>query len=242
MMPGSSTATHHGLPTFARLEPRQLLGVLVDHVGELQEQLHPVLRRLQAPLSHAFSAAATARSTSSAPCPRHLGDHLAGRRVEHLHRLARDGSTNSPSMNILLLRHRNAHVLASRFGIAIRAERTTAVASACQREALTAAITVEPRAHEDPRRRDRRRRLGVRLDRRAALVLRPLRARRLRPGAAGGRRRPARRRPLHRRTRSTRRARTRRRPDPRDAAGRRPQRHRPASSTCRSSTPASRRA
>jgi acyl-CoA reductase-like NAD-dependent aldehyde dehydrogenase len=51
---------------------------------------------------------------------------------------------------------------------------------------------------EDPRRRHRRRRLGLRVDRPPPLVLRSLRARRLRRRARGGRRRVGRRRPLQR--------------------------------------------
>ena len=60
--------------------------------------------RLGVVSSHSGSAsfaASTARSTSASVALRHLGDHLAGRRVEHLHRPPSTASTHSPPTKFL---------------------------------------------------------------------------------------------------------------------------------------------
>ena len=70
----------HRLADVLRLELRQLLGVVVDHVRELQQQLHPVLRRLVAPLGERLPGGVDRALDVLGARPRHLGDHLAGRR------------------------------------------------------------------------------------------------------------------------------------------------------------------
>ena len=92
-----------------RLEPRELLRVLVDHVRELQQQLHAVLRRLVAPRLPGLLGGLDGAVDVLLPGLRHLGDHLAGGRVEHLHRLARQRVHELAVDEHLLLAHRNAH-------------------------------------------------------------------------------------------------------------------------------------
>ena len=93
-----------------RLEPRELLGVLVDDVGEL---------RAEAPCGPSASSSASRPTPSSAAATacchvigssaRYLGDHLTCRRVQHLHRLARRRVHELAADELLLLRYRNAH-------------------------------------------------------------------------------------------------------------------------------------
>ena len=92
-----------------RLEARELLGVLVDHVGEPEQELHPVLRRLLAPGLPRPLGRGDRAVDVLLPGPRHLGDDLARRRIQHLHRLAREGVDELAVDEHLLLRHRNAH-------------------------------------------------------------------------------------------------------------------------------------
>ena len=93
-----------------RLEARELLGVLVDDVRELRagapcgpwascacHSLPRLLRRVDRAVDVLGGAA------------RHLGDHLAGRRVQHLHRLAGRRVDELAADEHLLLGHRNAH-------------------------------------------------------------------------------------------------------------------------------------
>ena len=93
-----------------RLEPRELLGVLVDHVGELEQQLHPVLRSLVPPLAPGLLRGVDRAFDILGRPARHLRDHLAGRGVEHLHRLARRRVDELAADEHLVLGHRHAHV------------------------------------------------------------------------------------------------------------------------------------
>src|SRR6185436_13868553 len=92
-----------------RLESRELLGVLVDHVGEPEQELHPVLRRLLAPCLPRPLGRGDRAVDVLLSGPRHLRDDLARRRIQHLHRLAREGVDELAVDEHLLLRHRNAH-------------------------------------------------------------------------------------------------------------------------------------
>ncbi len=96
---GSSFATHQGFPTFWDSSARELLGVLVDDVCECEEELHPVLRRLDCHSLQAFVAASTALSTSSAvPAGTSaMTSPVAGFRTSIVSPL--DDSTHSPPMN-----------------------------------------------------------------------------------------------------------------------------------------------
>ena len=98
-----------GLADVPRLEAGELLGVLVDHVGEPEQELHPVLRRLLAPGLPRPLGRGDRAVDVLLPGPRHLGDDLARRRIQHLHRLAREGVDELAVDEHLLLRHRNAH-------------------------------------------------------------------------------------------------------------------------------------
>ena len=86
-----------------RLEPRELLGVLVDDVGELEEELHAVLRRLPLPLVPRLLRRVDGPLDVLGSPARHLGDDLAGRRVQHLHRLARRRVDELAADELLLL-------------------------------------------------------------------------------------------------------------------------------------------
>ena len=108
---------------------------------------------------------------------RHLGDRLAGRRVQHLHRLAAGDSTHSPPTKFLYCVTDTLIDVLPLAGAA--GEPSPAPLAPRYRR------PVQPPG-EDPRRRHGRRRLRVRRDRAAARPLRPRHARR---------RRPARRRP-----------------------------------------------
>ena len=80
------------------LELGELVGVLLDRVGELQHAAARSPGVVTDHSSNAARAALTARSTSSA-VERRLGDRLAGGGVEDRLGLPSAGSTNSPSMN-----------------------------------------------------------------------------------------------------------------------------------------------
>ena len=108
-----------------RLEARQLLCVLVDQVGELQEQLHPVLRCLPAPLVPRRLRRGDRALDVLRRATGHLRDHLAGRRVEHLHRLARRRVDELAADEHLVLGHGNAHGRSSGDERPICVERTT---------------------------------------------------------------------------------------------------------------------
>ena len=116
-----------------RLEPRELLGVLVDHVGEREQERHAVLRRLVAPLDPRLLRGLDCAVDVRAPSARHLGDHLAGRRVDHLHRLAGGRLDPLAADEHLVLRHGNAHGLSSSLVTALRGERTTGRTGSDQR-------------------------------------------------------------------------------------------------------------
>ena len=99
-----------GLPDVERLEPCELLGVLVDHVGEL---------RAGAPCGPSASCRATPPTPSSRRrrrgrrpprVPRgDLRDHLARGGVQDLHRLAGRRVDELAADELLLLRDRDAH-------------------------------------------------------------------------------------------------------------------------------------
>ena len=99
----------HRLADVQRLELRELVRVLVDHVRELQEQLHPVLRRLVEPVGERLPRRVDGPVDVRLRALRHLGDRLAGRGVEDLHRLALDGVDPLAPDEVLVRLHRDAH-------------------------------------------------------------------------------------------------------------------------------------
>ena len=92
-----------GLAAVERFHRRQFLRVLLDEVGELEHAAGRGRRRPSSPtgrISSASRAALTALSTSLRRRRRHLGDHLAGRRVVRCRRCRpRPGSTHSLLMS-----------------------------------------------------------------------------------------------------------------------------------------------
>ena len=222
-----------GLADVQGLEPRELLGVLVDDVRELQEKLHAVLGRLRLPLLPRLLRRIDRPLDVLRRAPRHLGDHLAGGRVQDLHGLARGRLDELPADELLLLGNGNAHTTSDP-GISAGAYPW----SGLKRQATT--HRVEPRRRADSRRRNRGRRLRLRADRaRAARSSRavpsPTTTRRVRTTSSRPRRRPllgtCGRRIEHD---------VDSRADPRDPRRRGPELGRPALQRARSSTRASR--
>ena len=103
----------HRLADVLRLELRQLLGVVVDRVGELEQQLHPVLGRLLAPGLERLAGCLDGALDVLGTRPRYLGDDLAGRGIEHLHRLAGGRIDPLAADEVLVLGDRHAHAAAS---------------------------------------------------------------------------------------------------------------------------------
>ena len=110
---------HHGrlvtcdperLADVAGLELDQLVRVLLDHVGERIQELHPVLGRLVLPLDPGLLGGVDRTLDVVGAASWHLGDHLARRRVQHLHRLAAGSVDPFAADEVLVLQHRNAHV------------------------------------------------------------------------------------------------------------------------------------
>ena len=97
-----------------RLELPELLGVLLHHVGQLEQDLHPVLRRLRAPLFPRCLRGVDRALDIALRAARHLGDHLAGRGIEHLHRLAVERVHPLSADEVLVLGHRYRHLDTSR--------------------------------------------------------------------------------------------------------------------------------
>ena len=91
------------------LEPGELLCVLVDDVRERQQELHPVLRRLQLPGGPCVLRGIDRARDVVCACTRHLGDHLTGRRIQDLHGLATRGLDPLTADELLVLGYRNAH-------------------------------------------------------------------------------------------------------------------------------------
>jgi hypothetical protein len=106
------------LPTFW---DSSLVSVLVDHVGELEQELHPVLRRLVAPLRIRLAGGLDGALDIVGACPRYLGDHLARGWVQDLHRLAGRGVDPLAADEVLVLGDRHAHRAALRSEIPGRA-------------------------------------------------------------------------------------------------------------------------
>src|SRR5439155_3128868 len=71
-----------------RLELRELLGVLVDRVRELQEQLGPLAGRRLEPFGKRLLRGLDCAVDVLGARARHLGDRLAGRGIQDLHGLA----------------------------------------------------------------------------------------------------------------------------------------------------------
>ncbi len=99
----------HRLADVLRLELRQLVGMLVDQVGELEQELRPVFRGLRRPLCPGLARRADGALDVLFAAPRHLGDHLAGGRVQDLHRLARRRFDPLAADEVLVLGDRHAH-------------------------------------------------------------------------------------------------------------------------------------
>ena len=100
---------HERLAHVARFELRELLGVLIEHVGELVQELGALLRRRIEPgrqrlLRRLDGAVDVVRATG-----RDVSDRLAGRGVDHLHRLAGRGIGPFAADEALVARGRGAH-------------------------------------------------------------------------------------------------------------------------------------
>ena len=95
------------------LELPQLLGVLLHDVREREQELHPVLRRLRPPLVPGVARGVDRPLGVLRRAARHLGDDLAGRRVQHLHRLAVGRVHPFAADEVLVLRHRHSHLTTS---------------------------------------------------------------------------------------------------------------------------------
>ena len=100
---------HERLADVDRLELRELVGVLLDHVGERVEELGALLRRLLEPLRRRGLRGLDGAVDVLSAAARHLGDRLAGRRRDHLHRLARGRVGELAADQDLVLRGRGAH-------------------------------------------------------------------------------------------------------------------------------------
>ena len=74
-----------------RLDLRELVRVLVERVGELQQHLGALTGRRLQPLGQRLLRGLDGAVDVLCRCARHLGDRVAGRRVEHLHGLAAGG-------------------------------------------------------------------------------------------------------------------------------------------------------
>ena len=120
----SSSTTPCGLPTFAVSTSAQLVGVLLERVGELEQHLRALAAASSraTPRTRVF-AASTARSTSAWRAARHLGDRLAGRRVQDLLDTALDGVDPLAADVVLRLHARRAHAT-SPFQLALRLGRS----------------------------------------------------------------------------------------------------------------------
>ena len=156
-----------GLADVERLEPRELLGVLVDDVGEREQELHAVLRRLVPPLDPGLLGRRDGALGVLGRAARHLRDHLAGGGV-------RAPPSSRPTTTRPTRRRRTSCAASP-----TRSLRTPSAGresprayhrsrSRARHRRLTVRSGRTP-AHEDPRRRHRRRRLGLRPDRAAAL-------------------------------------------------------------------------
>ena len=110
MIPGSSTATHHGLPTLrdsSRASSSALSSITSASFRRSSIRSFGVLSRQRLPRLLGGSDGAIDVLLAG---PRHLGDHLAGGRVEYLHRLAGQGVDELAVDEHLLLGDRNAHL------------------------------------------------------------------------------------------------------------------------------------
>src|SRR5579884_1655146 len=79
---------HQGLADVLRLQARELLGVLVEDVGEGVQELGPFLRRLLEPGGKRRLGGLDRPVDVLGATARHVCDRLAGRGRDHLHRLA----------------------------------------------------------------------------------------------------------------------------------------------------------
>ena len=100
---------HERLADVDRLELRELLGVVVDHVRELEQELGALLRRLPEPLGRGGLRGLDGAVDVLGAAARHLGDRLAGRGRDHLHRLAGGRVGELAADEDLVLRGRGAH-------------------------------------------------------------------------------------------------------------------------------------
>jgi hypothetical protein len=98
------------LTDVARLERGQLVGVLVDHVCELEQELRALCGRRLQPFGQRRLGGLDRTARVLRGAPRDLGDHLARRRVDDLHRLAAGGVDPFPADEVLVLAHCDAHL------------------------------------------------------------------------------------------------------------------------------------
>ncbi len=121
---------HERLADVHRLELRELLGVLVHHVGELVEELRALLRRLLEPLRRGGLRRLDRAVDVLGAAARHLGDRLAGRGRDHLHRLAGGRVGELAADQDLVLRCGGAHVSSLAHTAGISAASTASVTCA----------------------------------------------------------------------------------------------------------------
>ena len=105
----SSFAAPQRLADVLRLDLRELVRVLLERVGELEQRLGALARsRLEPVRQRVLCRLDRAVDVGLGPA-RHLGDRLARRGVEHLHRAAVDGVDPLAADEVLVLRNRHAH-------------------------------------------------------------------------------------------------------------------------------------
>ena len=92
-----------------RLELSQLLGVLVDQVGQLEQDLRALGRSRLEPLGQRLLRRLDGAVDVRLRPARYLGDRLAGRGVQHLHRFALDGAHPLAADEVLIGRSGDAH-------------------------------------------------------------------------------------------------------------------------------------
>jgi ParB family chromosome partitioning protein len=100
---------HQRLAHVARLELRELLRVFLEHVGELVQELRALLRCRVEPRGQRLRRARDRAIDVLGAAARNLGDDLAGRRIDHLHRLAGGGVDEFAADEALVGRGGGAH-------------------------------------------------------------------------------------------------------------------------------------
>ena len=133
---------HERLADVARLELRQLLGILLEDVRELVQQLRALLRRRVQPGRQGLLRRLDRAVDVVGAAARHLGDRLAGGRVDHLHRLAGGGIDELPADEGFVGVDGDAHVPSYLATTAVEAPRRRTPVSRMSRCARSTGIAV----------------------------------------------------------------------------------------------------